>query len=483
MAYKRISPQPVVEGGTGVQSNTPYAVLCGGTTSTNPIQSIASVGTAGQVLTSNGAGALPTFQNAAGGITGIAGDSGGTATGPTVTMSGTTAASGGSVRFARSSNTITLQLSSSSNNTFLGAFAGNTSTGTSNIGIGAQSCQNLTSGLENVAVGVDSLRQAVSSQNNVCIGSKAGQNFTDSLNVAVGGSALRSVTGGSQNVGIGYMAGSSYTGTESNNIIIGALNSGTAGESNTIRLGRETSQNTCYLAGNVITTTSLSGATRTITAQSTSNTSNSRAAMITEVAGASAGDAYYQARIAAGQNWTWGLDNSDSDAYVLSASATLGTTNVMRVSTAGEINYPLQPAFRAQITAVQNNVTGDGTTYTVQFNTEIFDQNGDFDTGTYTFTAPVTGRYMLTASLYLGDIPNTTTFVQMNIVTSNRTSFHLLNTIPTYKAAGEYTPKIAELFDMDVGDTALVQVLVGGSTLVVDIQNAAATNFTGYLVA
>jgi len=55
---------PVSAGGTGVSSNTAYAVLCGGTTSTNPIQSIASVGTAGQVLTSNGAGALPTMQAA-----------------------------------------------------------------------------------------------------------------------------------------------------------------------------------------------------------------------------------------------------------------------------------------------------------------------------------------------------------------------------------------------------------------------------------
>jgi hypothetical protein len=53
---------PVSAGGTGVSSNTAYAVLCGGTTSTNPIQSIASVGTTGQVLTSNGAGALPTMQ-------------------------------------------------------------------------------------------------------------------------------------------------------------------------------------------------------------------------------------------------------------------------------------------------------------------------------------------------------------------------------------------------------------------------------------
>ena len=54
----------VEKGGTETTTHTAYAVLCGGTTTTGPIQSIASVGTATQVLTSNGAGALPTFQAA-----------------------------------------------------------------------------------------------------------------------------------------------------------------------------------------------------------------------------------------------------------------------------------------------------------------------------------------------------------------------------------------------------------------------------------
>jgi hypothetical protein len=55
---------PVTLGGTGVASATAYALLAGGTTSTGAVQSIASVGTSGQILTSNGAGALPTFQTA-----------------------------------------------------------------------------------------------------------------------------------------------------------------------------------------------------------------------------------------------------------------------------------------------------------------------------------------------------------------------------------------------------------------------------------
>jgi hypothetical protein len=54
----------VAQGGTGLASTTAYGVICGGTTSTGAFQSVASVGTAGQVLTSNGAGALPTFQTA-----------------------------------------------------------------------------------------------------------------------------------------------------------------------------------------------------------------------------------------------------------------------------------------------------------------------------------------------------------------------------------------------------------------------------------
>jgi hypothetical protein len=56
------NPLTVANGGTGDSSLTAYAVLCGGTTTTNPVQSIASVGSSTQILTSNGAGALPTFQ-------------------------------------------------------------------------------------------------------------------------------------------------------------------------------------------------------------------------------------------------------------------------------------------------------------------------------------------------------------------------------------------------------------------------------------
>ncbi len=54
-------------GGTGANSFVEYSVVCGGTSSTSPLQSVADVGTIGQVLTSNGAGALPSWSDAGSG--------------------------------------------------------------------------------------------------------------------------------------------------------------------------------------------------------------------------------------------------------------------------------------------------------------------------------------------------------------------------------------------------------------------------------
>lgn len=54
-------PIPTASGGSGVASATAYGTLCGGTTTTAAAQVVAP-GTAGYVLRSQGAGALPAFQ-------------------------------------------------------------------------------------------------------------------------------------------------------------------------------------------------------------------------------------------------------------------------------------------------------------------------------------------------------------------------------------------------------------------------------------
>lgn len=62
----------VPKGGTGRTTNTAYALMAGGTTATGAQQQVSGLGTSGQILTSNGAGALPTWQDAAGGSSSFA---------------------------------------------------------------------------------------------------------------------------------------------------------------------------------------------------------------------------------------------------------------------------------------------------------------------------------------------------------------------------------------------------------------------------
>ena len=59
---KQAATVTVTQGGTGIGTTTAYSVVFSGTTATGPFQAAAGPGTATYVLTSNGAGALPTFQ-------------------------------------------------------------------------------------------------------------------------------------------------------------------------------------------------------------------------------------------------------------------------------------------------------------------------------------------------------------------------------------------------------------------------------------
>lgn len=100
----------VAGGGTGATTFTPYAVLTGGTTSTGAIQNVSGVGTAGQVLTSNGAGTLPSWQAASipGTLSTLTGNSGG-AVSPTT--GNITTAGSGSITIVGNPGTSTLTTS------------------------------------------------------------------------------------------------------------------------------------------------------------------------------------------------------------------------------------------------------------------------------------------------------------------------------------------------------------------------------------
>lgn len=233
------------------------------------------------------------------------------------------------------------------------------------------------------------------------------------------------------------------------------------------------------LAGNgALSATINVGSNLTWTIKNTSTTPGAGSLMHTESA---ISDSYYRAVLASTNSWAFGNRQADSSAFYLtraaSASATLGSTLVMKATTAGEITQPLQPAFLAK-SAGQTNVTGDGTLVNpVTFTTEIFDQNADYDTATSTFTAPVTGRYQLNVQVVFSDSTSATSFAVL-LSTSNRTYTYSFTPPAAASGAGNAI-SFSHLCDMDAADTATVIAQVSGIAKAVEISPE--SYFSGFL--
>lgn len=238
------------------------------------------------------------------------------------------------------------------------------------------------------------------------------------------------------------------------------------------------------LRGDFSVTRSSSGATVGATIVNSSNTASSSSTLTIGVAGSSSGDAAMIYDNSGTNDWIHGLDNSDGDAFVIASSAVLGTANVMRCSTAGEVNFPLTPAFFAWLNGQAANVTGDATSYQLGTNalTEIYDQGADFNTNG-TFTAPITGRYLLTVSIGIFNLAAGNTFILGQIVTSNRTFNPHVSSSAARDVNNSFFVNYSAHADMDAGDTATATIRVDGGAKSVDIADANLnTYFAGYLM-
>ncbi len=91
-----------------------------------------------------------------------------------------------------------------------------------------------------------------------------------------------------------------------------------------------------YSDGDFTFTTATAGATRTVTVSNTNNSNvASNATLLISTGGASAGDPKIVYNEVGAADWATGIDNSASDSYVISASASLGTSNVLSLATSG----------------------------------------------------------------------------------------------------------------------------------------------------
>lgn len=154
--------------------------------------------------------------------------------------------------------------------------------------------------------------------------------------------------------------------------------------------------------------------------------------------------------------------------------ATAGTDAVI-ISSSGEMTKPLQPAFLAVPSADQNNIA-TGSAQTIVFGTEVYDVGANFASNT--FTAPITGKYQLSASVYLSVLDTAATYYEASIRTSNRNYHNIIQ--PKFSSDPFYwTLPINVLADMDADDTAYVTIVQYDATQQTDVLTS--SFFSGFL--
>ena len=165
-------------------------------------------------------------------------------------------------------------------------------------------------------------------------------------------------------------------------------------------------------------------------------------------------------------------------------SMTLGTAGgagLLGIDATGAVTMPAQPAFLVTKNSDQNNIA-TGSEVTVTWQAEVFDQNSDFASNV--FTAPVTGKYLLTSAIRVDNLDTASNYYNFLFTTSNRVyrkiiDYGGLSGDPVY-----WFFSLTAIADMDAGDTASVKIYQNNGTAQMDIiGDVTRSYFSGYLVA
>ena len=164
--------------------------------------------------------------------------------------------------------------------------------------------------------------------------------------------------------------------------------------------------------------------------------------------------------------------------FGVSGVSSSSSSTAISIDSSGHVTMPLQPAFLTYVSSTQD-VNSTNTTE-INFDTEVFDLNSDYNTSTKRFTAPVTGKYLLHAMARVVNADSNTGghYVQTQIVTSNRTYTVISGVSLTY-----WNINNSVLADMDANDTAYVQIKSSSDTSWSVGGGENDSRFCGYLVA
>lgn len=167
------------------------------------------------------------------------------------------------------------------------------------------------------------------------------------------------------------------------------------------------------------------------------------------------------------------------DTFTIPSGVTL-TNN----GTATGFNPATSCAFGAYIGSSITNLPVN-TLYTFPFDTEFFDIGGDFNTSTYTFTAPADGYYQLNTYIRLDNNDRSMAYAQFRLSTTTQTYERgIWDPNAFYNDVTYWNMFSSDLVYMNSGDTAKPQWYQGNGNANVDIPAGANQSmFSGYRVA
>ena len=136
------------------------------------------------------------------------------------------------------------------------------------------------------------------------------------------------------------------------------------------------------------------------------------------------------------------------------------------------VTMPKQPMVLSQLDATQSNVTGNDNTYNITGITwnDVLDYNADFSNGT--FTAPVTGAYLINCIIQRSGLASSHTTGSTALIASNRTiRLGYVSSYATGAGGANYTGNWSTIIDMDASDTCYIQLEDAASSQTIDINN------------